>query len=185
VVAHADSAEAQQSPPPETVEDAVAVAYGVTSYQTAHYQLNYGSVALSNHLWLQPGIELGAGFRVGFASRLEDGYCFEGFGSLGLVPHFDTAIDAAGRSASWRPALGFEIGATSANRDFTTTAPNSAFRDGPTPSGVYGALAARPLRFRLSGFNGSLLGIAFGTMLGQPGRQLRAHLEAVQIAAVF
>src|SRR5262249_55750232 len=152
------------------------------SYQTASYQLNYGTVAISDHLWFRPGVELTGGLRLGFGSNLVDGFCFEGFGRIALVPHFNTAVDAAGRTASWRPSVGLEIGGTSAERQFGTgTAPSSIFKQLPGPGGVYAGLAARPLRFRLSSFNASAAGVTFATMIKDPGRQLRLQIEILEV----
>ena len=75
------------------------------SYQAPGHTLTYGTMTIANQLWLSPGVELSAGFRLGFAARLASGYCFEGFGAVAVAPHFLTASDAAGRTASWRPSL--------------------------------------------------------------------------------
>jgi hypothetical protein len=184
----ADAQAAQHAPTEvaaEPVEDTVSVGYSVLSYQAATYQLNYGALALANQIWFSPGVEVAAGFRVGFGARLEDGYCFEGFGAVGIVPHFLTILDDAGRSASWRPSIGLELGLTTANFVSTLRAPGSGFSEGGTSNGVYGAFATRPLRFRLTRFNANVLGITFGTMMGHVGQVLRIQIELLQIGVVL
>ncbi len=167
-----------------TVEDSVTVAHAIVSYQSPAYGLDYGSVALANHLWLAPGFEVSAGIRLGFAARLQSGYCVEGFGAVALAPRFRVATDPRGRTASWRPSLGVEVGATSAGFD-PQRAVNGSFVTDVKPTGVYAALAARPLRFFLSGFTASAVGLTSGTMVGHPGRQLRLQIELIQIGIVL
>jgi hypothetical protein len=185
VVAPAETTAAEHAPAPDGVENTVAASYTAVDYETAHYALDYGAFGLSDHLWFPPGLEVAVGLRIGYASKLVDSYCLEGFGRLSVVPHFGLARDAKGRTASWRPALGVEIGGTTADRQFAVTPVGSGFRDGPTPKGMYAGIVARPLHFRFSSFDASSLGVTFATMLGSPGRDLRVQVELLQIGVAF
>lgn len=167
------------------LEDSISASYAVTSYQAPAYVLQYGSLNLANHVWLNPGIELGVGGRFGFGDHLVDGHCFEGFGSIGIAPHFITLTDAEGRTGSWQPLLGLEFGYTSADFKSVRVPQNSPMLDGPGPGGVYGAFETRPLRFRFSRFTVHALGLTFGTMLGHVGRQLRVQIEVIQVGFVL
>jgi hypothetical protein len=169
----------------EHLEDAVAASYGIVSYQAPRYTLTYSVLGVSNHIWIPPGLDVAAGVRLGLGgSDLAEGRCVEGHVGVALVPHFPIATDSAGRTASWRPAIGLELGLTSATYTFPDLATSYIKPEGPT-KGAYGAIAARPLRFRFGNLNASILGVAFGTMLADPGRQLRIHIEAVHVAVNF
>lgn len=178
------AAAAAASPASPALEDTLSAAYAIVSYQSPTYGLTYGSATLANHLWFAPGIELSAGGRLGFAARLTTGHCFEGFVAIAVVPHFAVATDQAGRTASWRPSLGVEVGLTSAGFSPLKTVDGSLFTDAK-PTGLYAGLAARPLRFRLSNFTASAVGLTSGTMLGHPGRQLRLQIELLQLGFTF
>ena len=81
------------------IEDAVAVGYTFIATQGAAAALSYSAVQVSDQLWIRPGFELSVGGRLGFFGRLVDGYCFEGFAGLSVVPHFPVAVDAKIRTA--------------------------------------------------------------------------------------
>jgi len=180
VFAAPSAVESTTSTPRPKLEDSVSAAYAIVSYQAPSYELDYGTVTLANTLSLPPGVDASVGLRVGFAARLASGYCFEGFGALAAAPQFSWAVDQAGRTASWRPSLGLEVGGTTASFS-PLRSPTSSFVTDLKASGIYAGIAARPLRFRLSGFTASALGLTSGTMLNQPGRQLRLQIELLQV----
>jgi hypothetical protein len=94
-------------------------------------------------------------------------------------------LDDAGRTASWRPAGGIELGLTSAKTAFRAKdAPESVARSDPQPSPLYLVFIARPARFRFSRFVVSALGLGFGPALG-PGSKLRVQLDLLQIGFVL
>lgn len=174
------------TPPPaisEPAEFAPSLGFGLVYHQAAHAGVTYSTLALSDSLWLRPGVEAAAGVRLGYGSRLASGYCGEGFLSVMVVPHFRTLFDAKGRTASWRPAAGIELGLSTARRT-TSDEPRGTIHDldsGP----AYAAFVVRPLRFRLTHFNVTALGLAYGTSVGGVGALLRVQIDLLTIGIVL
>jgi hypothetical protein len=132
------------------------------------------------------GLELTGGARFGYGESLEHGVAGEAFASVALVPHFWTLHDDFGVTGAWRPAVGFEVGYTTARRQFpTTTAPESSARLDSQAAPGYFEFLARPARFRLSNFNATVLGLGFGTPFAAPGAKLRVQIEVLQVGLIL
>jgi hypothetical protein len=169
-----------------TTEDAVSASYSVVDYESALYRFTYGAIAVANQLWLAPGIELGAGGRIGFGNRVASGFCWEAFGAVSLVPHFGMLTDGSGRTASWRPSAGLELGYSAAHIEYSSLRPlGSGVRTDSQPAGAYVSFAARPLRFRFTRFDASVIGLVVGTPLVDAGRKLRVQIEVLQIGLIL
>lgn len=182
-----DSAIVEHAEPrPAHVENAVAISYSTVDSESAHYGYAFETLGLADTLWFAPGFEVGLGMRAGSSENLKHGYAVEGFTTLSIAPHFRTLYDAAGRTAFWSPAVGIELGLSSAERQFRANqAPESASRtDGPAGA-AYAMFLARPVRFRFANFTVTAFGLGFGSPLRDPGAKLRVQLDLLQIALVL
>jgi len=183
--------QAPPEPPPyvePASEHAIGAAYTVVDYETAFYSVTYGAIGAVSDAWFRPGIAVRSGLRLAFGDLLSSGYALEGMVSVALTPHFGTIFDAQRRTASWRPMLGVELGATSARiiprsptpldttRDLLRTEPSTPF---------YGVFLVRPLRFRFTNFEATILGLAFGSHLLHPGRELRIQIDLLEVSYVL
>jgi hypothetical protein len=181
-----DAAVVERAPQAEhRLEESVAISYSIIDYESAQYFFDYEALGISHHTWLAPGFEIGTGLRLAFGNTQQSEYAAEAFGSLSFVPRFRLLHDDAGRTASWRPQAGIELGLTSAKVFFNpSNAPESIVRTDPSPGPLYRVFLARPLRFRFSSFHVMALGVGFGPAVG-PGAKLRIQLDLLQIGLVL
>jgi len=169
-------------------EQAIGAGYSVVDYESGFYSgATFGTVSAITDTWFRPGLQVRTGLRLAFGARVASGYGLEGLISAALSPHFGTIVDAAARTASWRPVLGVELGVTSVKLQSRLLSPQTTqhellMRAPEDP--FYGAFLVRPVRFRFTNFEATVLGFAFGTHLLNPGRELRVQIDLIEVSYV-
>lgn len=168
--------------PAEGVEASVTTQYSTVHYQHAGIGFDYAMVGLNGRVALPAGLAGGLGGRFAYGEQL-DRVAFEGFAVLLMEPRLRRLTDDKGRTGSWRPSAGIEIGLTTVKRE--AFAEPVADIDADQPTLLYGSFVANPARFRVDRFAVSLLGVSFGSSLGSPGRDFRLQLNVVEMGLAF
>jgi hypothetical protein len=171
-----------------SVEHSPLVGYSRISVGGRYFSIDYAAISAAHHVWSRRGFELAVGGRLGLGSRSRGLPAIgEGFVAAFLAPSFATLRDTGGRTMSWRPALGVEVGVSSAGAQYDPPpALQEHFRRAsPNPGWLYAQAVARPVRFRLSRFQASVLGVGIGMPIGQFGRYLRVELDLLQVGVVL
>jgi hypothetical protein len=175
----------QAEPASPRVEHTPTVGFSLLSYLGSFTGTRVTAFSASYHLWTMPGVDLSAGGRFGFGPDVS-GVVLDGFVAVALSPAFATHVDEGGRTGAWRPSLGVEVGVSSIKTKYDETfAPEDVQRVSPQPGALYGSLMARPLRFRLTRFMASALGLGVGTTVPKPGEYVRLDIEFVQLGFIL